>query len=76
LWTSTEHGGPTGFGLELPVAYALAAVVTLVFIGWSVWRGLRFAKDGNVELEAPAELETPLDGTPPETVVRNIAEEK
>ena len=76
LWTSTAHGGPTGFGLELPLAYALAAVVTVVFIGWSVWRGLRFAKAGNVELEAPAELETPLDGTPPETVVRDGAEEK
>ncbi|MBQ7112094.1 MAG: carbon starvation protein A [Thermoguttaceae bacterium] len=53
LWTSTAHGGPVGVGLELPQAYALAAVVTVVFIGWSVWRGLRFAKGGIVELEAP-----------------------
>ena len=53
LWTSKEHGGPAGFGLELPTARAIAAVVAVGFIAWSVWRGLRFAKAGNVELETP-----------------------
>lgn len=52
LWTSEEHGGPAGLGLELPWAYAIAACATVVFIAWSVRRGFLRAKDGGVGLEA------------------------
>lgn len=49
LWTSEAHKGPAGFGLELPVAYSLAAVITVVFTAWCVARGKKFAKNGAPE---------------------------
>ena len=30
LWISPEHGGPVGFGLDLNVSYAIAAILTLI----------------------------------------------
>ena len=29
LWISPAHGGPVGFGLDLNVSYAIAAILTI-----------------------------------------------
>ncbi|MCI5778303.1 MAG: carbon starvation protein A [Lentisphaeria bacterium] len=35
LWTSPEHGGPIGLGLELRYAYLIAGFVSLAVFGWA-----------------------------------------
>ena len=41
LWTSPAHSPilPYGFGLDLPVAYAFAGIITLVLAIWTMRRG-------------------------------------
>ncbi|MGN0866992.1 MAG: carbon starvation protein A [Oligosphaeraceae bacterium] len=47
LWTSTSHKGPMGFGLPLPLAYALGSLVALLWGGWGYWLGHRTTQDAN-----------------------------
>ena len=39
LWISPEHGGPVGFGLELPYAYMAAGFVAIVVFVWAIMHG-------------------------------------
>ncbi len=39
LWVSPAHKGPMGFGLPLPLAYALGTLIALLWGGWGYWRG-------------------------------------
>ena len=39
LWISPEHGGPVGFGLELPYAYMAAGFVSIVVFVWAIMHG-------------------------------------
>ena len=41
LWISPAHKGPMGFGLPLPLAYALGSLVALLWGGWGYWLGHR-----------------------------------
>lgn len=45
LWTSPEHGGPAGFGMNLYAAYVAAAVLT-VLTACFAWRQGRRAAEG------------------------------
>ncbi len=51
LWTSEEHKGPMGFGLDLRLSYAIAAVLAIVYVAWCVARGKRLAKGGGKGME-------------------------
>ena len=39
LWISPAHGGPVGFGLELPYAYMAAGFTAIVIFVWAVMHG-------------------------------------
>lgn len=39
LWISPKHGGPVGFGLELPYAYLAAGFTAIVIFVWAVMHG-------------------------------------
>lgn len=41
LWTSPEHNGPVGLGLELSTSYLLAAIFSLAAVLWVYWRTKR-----------------------------------
>ncbi len=51
LWTSSEHKGPAGFGLDYKLSCQIAGVVAVVFVAWCVVRGLRIAKNGGKGME-------------------------
>ncbi|MDO5309413.1 MAG: carbon starvation CstA family protein [Planctomycetia bacterium] len=51
LWTSKEHKGPAGFGLELHTAYVMGAVISALFTIWCLCRGKRLAKRDDIEME-------------------------
>ncbi len=40
LWTSKEHQGPAGLGLDLYVAYILAGIITAILIYFSYKKGI------------------------------------
>jgi len=62
LWTSEAHKGPMGFGLDLRLSYAIAAVVAVVYIVWCVWRGKKLAKEGGKGMEADDETPAKVEG--------------
>lgn len=39
LWTSPEHGGPAGLGLNLYVAYGVGAVITFILAAFALKKG-------------------------------------
>lgn len=54
LWTSKAHKGPAGLGLDLHLSYAVAAILTVVYIAWCIRRGIKYSKDPRVKLEDDA----------------------
>lgn len=44
LWTSPKHGGPQGLGLGLNVAYVIGSIVSVLFVSWCVFLGIKFAR--------------------------------
>lgn len=40
-WTSAEHSGPAGFGLELGISYIIGIAVAILAAFLAVWQGLR-----------------------------------
>lgn len=61
LWTSEEHKGPMGAGLDLRLSYILGAVFAVVYIGWCVIRGIKYAKSSSLEFGEPSFWEKKLD---------------
>ncbi|MDO5554236.1 MAG: carbon starvation CstA family protein [Planctomycetia bacterium] len=58
LWTSKAHGGPTGLGLELNLAYFIALLATILLFCVVWYRG----KTGDaIEEEIPDQAQTPSD---------------
>jgi carbon starvation protein CstA len=51
LWTSPEHKGPQGLGLDLHLSYLIGLVVSAVFVFWCVARGKKIGKAGGVGME-------------------------
>lgn len=51
LWTSPEHKGPQGLGLDLTLSYLIGLVVSIVFVCWCVVRGKKIGKSGGNGME-------------------------
>lgn len=47
LWSSPKHGGPVGFGLDINISYAIAAVVTLLMLFWAYRQGKKAMKNND-----------------------------
>ena len=45
LWTSTKHGGPAGFGMELRTAQIVAGVLAVASMGAAIWHGFKMRKN-------------------------------
>ena len=41
LWTSPEHGGPVGLGLDLPIAQTIALVLAIFFNSYTLYRAIK-----------------------------------
>lgn len=52
FWTSKDHGGPAGLGLDLNVSYAIAAVISVAFVAWCFGRGISRGRAGNAIAES------------------------
>ena len=52
FWTSKDHGGPAGLGLDLHVSYAIAAVISVAFVAWCFGRGISRGRAGNAIAES------------------------
>ncbi len=61
LWTSEEHKGPIGAGLDLKLSYILGAIFALLYMGWCVIRGLKYSKTSSLKFGEPASLENTPD---------------
>ncbi|MBR4750959.1 MAG: carbon starvation protein A [Thermoguttaceae bacterium] len=51
LWTSPEHKGPQGLGLDLTLSYLIGLFVSCIFVVWCVVRGKKIGKTGGVGME-------------------------
>ena len=51
LWTSPEHKGPQGLGLDLTLSYLIGLFVSIVFVFWCVVRGKAIGKSGGDGME-------------------------